>query len=225
MKYYKLTTIGANRNEIGISPQSKDGYFGDIQKDFMPFEGKIDLDFDLPIPKLQDKAKLTTMLDVVMIPTKFLVVQNQFLEFLKKFEITYNQQWSIKVEYKKTFIEDYSLFYLTETKQADYIDFKKSEFYVGSLKDYTFIGDDINISDYQNYLSTFEVLKSDGLWLKHKKVVLNLSRAKEDIFRIINTPSSGYFISEKLREALIKKGFTGMVFKEITNDKKVEVIY
>ncbi|NCP52943.1 MAG: hypothetical protein GW817_11870 [Flavobacteriales bacterium] len=225
MKYYKLTTIGANRNEIGISPQSKDGYFGDIQKDFMPFEGKIDFDFDLPIPKLQDKAKLTTMLDVVMIPTKFLVVQNQFLEFLKKFEITYNQQWSIKVEYKKTFIEDYSLFYLTETKQADYIDFKKSEFYVGSLKDYTFIGDDINISDYQNYLSTFEVLKSDGLWLKHKKVVLNLSRAKEDIFRIINTPSSGYFISEKLREALIKKGFTGMVFKEITNDKKVEVIY
>jgi len=197
----------------------------DIQKDFMPFEGKIDFDFDLPIPKLQDKAKLTTMLDVVMIPTKFLVVQNQFLEFLKKFEITYNQQWSIKVEYKKTFIEDYSLFYLTETKQADYIDFKKSEFYVGSLKDYTFIGDDINISDYQNYLSTFEVLKSDGLWLKHKKVVLNLSRAKEDIFRIINTPSSGYFISEKLREALIKKGFTGMVFKEITNDKKVEVIY
>ncbi|WP_157207846.1 hypothetical protein [Mariniflexile maritimum] len=81
MKYYKLTTIGANRNEIGISLQSISGYFGDIQKDFMPFEGKIDFDFELPIPKLQDKANLTTMLDVVMIPSKFLVVQNHFIEF------------------------------------------------------------------------------------------------------------------------------------------------
>lgn len=223
MKYYKLTTIGANRKEIGISPQSTEGYFGDIQKDFMPFEGKID--FDLPIPKLRDKANLTTMLDVVMIPTKFLVLHKHFLEFLKKFEIGHSQQWAMKVEYKKTFIEDYSLYYLTDTKQANYIDFKKSEFYIGSLKDYTFIGDDINISDYQNYLSAFEILRSDGLWLKHKKVVLNLSKAKEDMFRLHFTPVPYYFVSEKLKKSIKDKGFTGMVFKEIANDNKVEVIY
>lgn len=225
MKYYKLTTIGANRKEIGISPQSTDGYFGDIQKDFMPFEGKIDFDFDLPIPKLRDKANLTTMLDVVMIPTKFLVLHKHFIEFLKKFEIGHSQQWAMKVEYKKTFIKDYSLYYLTVTKQANYIDFKKSEFYIGSLKDYTFIGKNIRITDYENYLSMREILKDDDQWLKQRKVVLNLREVKEDMFRIINTPSGGYYISEKLREAIIEKGFTGMVFKEITNDNKVEVIY
>tara|TARA_R110001583_G_C5533281_1_gene398750 strand:- start:91 stop:768 length:678 start_codon:yes stop_codon:yes gene_type:complete len=225
MKYYKLTTIGANRNEIGISPQSKSGYFGDIQKDFIPFEGKINFDFDLPIPKLQDKANPTSMLDVVMIPTWFLVLKIDFISFFKNFNIMNYQQWAIEVNHKKTILKDYILFYLAETKQNTYIDFEKSEFYIGSLKDYTFVGNDIKVSNYKNYLSTREILKSDNLWLKHRKIILNLSNAKEDLFRIINAPESDYYVSEKLKKALEEKGFTGMVFKEITENKKIEVIY
>jgi hypothetical protein len=117
------------------------------------------------------------------------------------------------------------LFYLTETKQTDYIDFAKSEFYIGSLKDYTLIGKNIKITDYENYLSCFEILKEDNLWLKHKKIVLILNNSKDDMFRIINTPAGGYYASERLKNEILKKRFSGMVFKEITTDRKVEVIY
>jgi len=49
---------------------------------------------------------------------------------------------------------------------------------------------------------------------------------KLDMFRIINTPASGYYVSERLKHAIEEKGFTGMAFKEISDvDKRIEVIY
>lgn len=225
MKYYRLKTIGVNRKEVGVSPQSTDGYFGDIQKDFIPFEGKIDFNFKLPIPILREKANLTTMLDVVMITPRFLIVENQFIDVLKGFNIGYYQHWPIQVDYSKKFIKGYNLFYLTETKQNEYIDFKKSEFYLGSLKDYKYVGKNIKIQDYENFLNIREIIRQKDFCLKHRKVVLNLNTTKEDMFRITNSVAGGYYISEKLKNEFIKKGFTGMVYREITADKKVEVIY
>jgi hypothetical protein len=61
--------------------------------------------------------------------------------------------------------------------------------------------------------------------LLHSIVTLDLSKATEDMFRIINAPSSGYFISEKLKNAIEENGFTGMAFTEVGKLDKIEVIY
>lgn len=226
MKYYKLTTLGASRKDIGVSPQSTECHFGDIQKDFIPYEGVIDFEFELPIPKLRNKARATSMLDVVAIPSTFLVMSKYFLDFLKNFELGAYQKWDIQVHHRNEQMNDYVLFYMNETKQSEYVDFENSEFYIGSLNDYKYVGDYLSILDYENYLSTREILSEDNLWLKHRKVVLDLSNTKEDMFRLVNSPNSGYFVSEQLKNAIQEKKFTGMVFKEISDKRnKVEVIY
>ena len=228
MKYYKLTHIGVNRDEIGISPQGCGGDVGDIQKDFMPREGIIDFDFKLPIPKLKHKAIATTLLDIGMIPFTFLVVNNNFIDLVKDYKIGDFQNWPIKVHHKKEILEDYNLFLLNRGRQSKYIDFKNSEFYVGSLKDFQYVGDNIKVSDYKNFLSTKEVLKESGLWLKCSQVIINLKEAKEDMFRLYIDPVGGYYVSERLKEVMLEKGFTGMVFKEIEESvrkKRIKVIY
>lgn len=226
MKYYKLTHNGLDKKQVGIFPQSTESFIGDIQQSFIPFEGPIHFDFDLPVPKLQNKAKPTTYLNVISIPSWFLVIKKYFIEFLKDFNIGNYQVWDIKVEYKKSVMNDYCLFILTDTKQNDYIDFIKSEFYIGKTYNYKYVGDTIKIIDHQNYLSTREVLKEDNLWLKCRKGVLDLRKAKEDMFRLINAPIGGYYVSERLKNAIREKGYTGMDFKEIEEyDKKIKVIY
>ncbi|QMU62996.1 MAG: hypothetical protein GKR88_01065 [Flavobacteriaceae bacterium] len=54
MKYYKLT-FSSNVKEVGKIPQSEECLMGDIQQDFIPWEGKIDFDFKLPEPNLEKK--------------------------------------------------------------------------------------------------------------------------------------------------------------------------
>ena len=44
-KYYILRYNSLNLKETGTQFQSIDGVLGDIQQDFIPFEGKIDFDF------------------------------------------------------------------------------------------------------------------------------------------------------------------------------------
>ena len=78
-KYYILRYNSLNLKETGTQFQSIDGVLGDIQQDFIPFEGKIDFPFKLPEPFLQKKAKPTTFLNVIMIPAQFLVFKNYFI--------------------------------------------------------------------------------------------------------------------------------------------------
>ena len=61
--------------------------------------------------------------------------------------------------------------------------------------------------------------------LLHKSVTLDLHNTTEDMFRIVNAPPSGYFVSEKLKNAIEENGFTGMEFKEVSELDKVEVVY
>lgn len=227
MKYYLFFHIGANRKEIGINPQSTEGYFGDIQKDIIPIEGRIDFDFELPIPKLDKKANPTTMLSVVMIPPWFIIVKKHFIEFLKEFNIGCFQQWPIDVNFEGSKLKDYCLFYLPMTKQAEYIDFNQSQFYIGKYSDYQYVGDKMVINDYNNYINIKEVLEGEmDKCLKHRRIVIDLRDANEDMFRIINAPAGGYYVSDRLKKAIEKNGFTGMTFKEVSEaDKRIKVIY
>ena len=96
MNYFQLTHIGANRRETGVSPQCTDSIcIGDIQKIRVPSQGKIHDAFALPVPRLEKRARPSTMLSVVAVPTHFLVVKSHFIDFLEGFKVPGFQKWNI----------------------------------------------------------------------------------------------------------------------------------
>lgn len=226
MKYYKLS-LSRNRGEVGIKPQSTEGYFGEIQKDFIPWEGLININFELPEPKLEKKANLTSIINVVFIRSTFLVIEDKLFNFLKDFDIGNYQIWKIKSWQKNKLIERYNLFIINDTKQNQYIDFSKSEFLSKKLGDRnnSSVQKPFFVKNYQEYVFEKEKLRKNKLMLLYSKVTLDLSKATEDMFRIVNAPPAGYFVSEKLKTAIEENGFTGMEFTEVNKLDKVEVNY
>ena len=82
------------------------------------------------------------------------------------------------------------------------------------------------INDYENFLHIRNELDNKNKFLKDIKIVLNLSKIDLDLFRIINAPASGYYVSEKLKNAIEKERFTGFAFQEIEDmDDRIKVIY
>lgn len=227
MKYYKVDFSG-NEKEVGKVPQSHNIVtVGDIQQDFIPWQGAIDFDFNLPEPILDKKAKQTSFINVTAIPSFFLVIDDNFLDLLKGFNLGNYQVWKIKTWQNYQLIEKYNLFLINDTKQAEYIDYKKSSFYSKKIGDWdnSSIQKPVLVENYDEYVSEKELLRKDKLMLLHSKVTLNLSKATEDMFRIINAPPGGYFVSEKLKKAIEENGFSGMEFTEINTLDKIEVIY
>ncbi len=216
-----------NIKETGTQFQSIDGNFGDIQSINFPIEGKIDFNFALPEPFMERKAIPTTLLNAVFISNGFLIFKDYFIDFLKNFSIDEYQTWKIKVHYKNNVLTDYSLFNISYPKQRELIDFKNSSFYLGKFSDHKHVGEDINISDYDNYLSTLEVLKnSKDSFLKQKKVILDLRFVKVDMFKLWIDPLGGFYVSEELKTSIEEQRFTGMAFREVTEmDKRIEVVY
>lgn len=227
MKYYNLTSH-RDREVVGKKPQSETGNIGDIQQDFMPWEGEIDFDFQLPEPYLEKKAKQVSFLDVAFIRPWFLVIDDELLNLFRTFNIGNFQSWKINSWVnKKEITEKYNLFLINDTKQSQYINYSKSDFYSKKLGDWnnSSIQKPVVVKDYDEYVFEKEKLRKDKLMLLHKNVTLNLSKATEDMFRIVNAPPGGHFVSERLKDAIEKNGFTGMEFTEVSLIDKVEVIY
>lgn len=222
MKYYKLTT-SSNIKEVGKIPQSETGNHGDIQQDFMPWEGVIDFDFKLPEPVLEKKAKTVSFLDVAFIRSTFLVIDDNLSSLFKNFNLGNYQEWKINTWQNKQLINKYNLFLLNDTKQSEYINYSKSEFYSKKLGDWnnSSIQKPVFVKNYDEYVFEKEKLRKDKLMLLHKNVTLDLSKTNEDMFRIINAPPGGYFVSEKLKNAIEENGFTGMEFTEVSKLDKV----
>jgi hypothetical protein len=120
MKYYKLD-FSSNVKEVGKIPQSHNIVtIGDIQQDFIPWQGKIDFDFELPEPIIEKKAKLTSYINVIAIPSFFIVIDDKLLKLLKSFDLGNYQEWKIKTWQNNQLKEEYNLFFLNDTKQAEY---------------------------------------------------------------------------------------------------------
>jgi hypothetical protein len=230
MKYYKLKD-SIDSKIVGKYPQSEEcKNFGDIYT--YDYNHILETLIDIPEPILLNKAKETTSFsDSIISLIFFLMIKDDFVNFLKNCKIGNYKIWDMNVHHKGKVIRDYKLFHLIDAHQKSYVDYKNSDFYLGTFKDYNFIGDTIKITDHENFLSTTEVLKSQKLILKCRKHVFNFKDATEDLIRIDNTTmvgTKGYFVSEKLKNDIEEKGFTGMAFKEIEeidNRKRIEVIY
>lgn len=168
MKYYKLTYDALNTEITGTQFQSTEVFFGDIQKNIFPSEGKINFDFVLPEPFLEKKAKPTTYLNVIMIPGRFIVLKDYFIDFLKNFNIGEYQTWKLKVHHNDKIIDDYSMFISNYPKQRELVLFNKSEFYLGKYSDSQYMGSSINIYDYEDYLIKRNKLSNENVDLFFK---------------------------------------------------------
>lgn len=219
MKYYRLSYNALNEQVTGTQFQSITGHFGDMQSDSLPFEGKIDFDFDLPIPKLEKNAKFTEYLNVQFIDSRFLVLENDFISFLKKFNFDEIQTWGIEIKQNNSSFYNYSLFYVPKTYHREVIIYKDSEFFSCDFFNHNLNIQKEYINDYNDFLETRYRIKKEKKILKYNSLVFNLSSLDKDFFRLINCPFSGYFVSERLKEAIEKEGFQSMLFEEVNFEK------
>jgi hypothetical protein len=225
MKYYRLLYNSLNKKVTGTQFQCITGHFGDMQSENLPFEGKIDFDFDLPIPKLENKAKLTAYLKVMYIDGPFLVLDNDFIYFLRQFNIDETQTWNIEVKQKDKTFYNYSLFYVPKTYHREVIIYEDSEFEIFDYSNNSSIRIEEKISDYDGFLKLRNNIGEENKMLKHTNLILNLSKLDKDYFRLINCPFSGNFVSERLKDAIEKEGFQSMMFEELDEKKfKIKIV-
>lgn len=225
MKYYRLSYNALNEKVTGTQFQCITGDFGDMQNDNLPFEGRIDYDFKLPVPHLENKAKLTHYLKVMFIDSRFLVLENDFIAFLRQFNFDEIQTWNIEIKQKDKTFYNYSLFYVTKTYQSEVVNYKDSEFDLFDYKNNSSTIFNENIEDYQSFLKIRDRVGNENKMLKYNNLVLNLNKLDKDFIRLINCPFSGYFVSERLKDAIEKEGFQSMRFEEIEQiDNKIKII-
>ncbi len=224
MNYYKISTIGIDRKIIGFSPQCTGGTLGDIQKEILPKEGLVTSDFKLPIPKMNDKANFTDFLNVTMIPSKFLVFNDRFLGIIKKFEIEKYQNWKLKIENKEKGDKSYNLFFINYGIQNQIIDFKKSVFYLGKLGDNDFNAGYVKIKNATDYIEKSSYAFNKSFWLKSEKITISFKNYNKDMFRLVNSPLDGYYISEDLKKIMKENSITGVRYKNISNIKNICIL-
>lgn len=224
MKYYRLNHNGLNIKETGTQFQSLSGIAGDIQKDFIPQEGRIDFNFVMPEPFMEVKAKQTTYLYAMILPSQFFIFKDYFITFLKNFNLDENQDWSIKVHHKNQIITDYKMFYLNNELQDKIVDFKNSTFkYMNNLEL-------VGFKKFNNSTELVTDLKKEIFnqkMLYCDELVLDFSKIKFDMIRLSKVPLiNGIFISDKLKNEIEKQSFTGFSFQDIEEiDKRIKVTY
>jgi len=158
--------------------------------------------------------------------SRFLVLENNFITFLKQFNFDEIQTWSITIKQKNKIYDNYSLFYVPKTYQREVISYKDSHFISCDLINYNSEIRDEKIINYDFFLAIREKLGLDNRYLKFEKLIINLKNIDKDFFRLINCPFSGYFVSERLKIAIENNGYQSMRFEEIESiDNKVKVIY
>jgi len=228
MKFFVLSD-SIDYKEIGCFPQSQTFInVGSIHDDdLIMHNGLISKKIILPELQLMNKANLSTIISSPVSNNDFLVSKNYFIEFIKNFKIGEIQYWNILVHHKKTIINDYSLFYMFNKNQDDIVNFKESNFLVGSGNDY-FTRKNyklVNINNYDDYIKMKEMLKDEGLIIISDELILNLTNLDLDMFRL-NVHTGGYFVSERLKDAIEQNRFTGMRFQEIEEfNSYIKVIY
>ena len=223
MKYYRIS-YSIEKKIIGHNPQ--------VQKttwDGRPYDKgsfAMQLLFD-PIPinpaiptfELYKSTKITSLIHMGVVSGHlYLIFNESFLEFLKPYCNGAFHIWKIKAT-KKEVDYTYYIFYLDEYK-SDFINYDKSTFKLfedlGAFQ-YKDLDQEIKITSDVDYLDKCrEFLGLYGIpELQPVKIVLNTSNQEVDFFRCAHNGMAGYYVSERLKEAILENGFTGMRFEEI----------
>lgn len=141
-------------------------------------------------------------------------------------------------------VYDYKLFHISYPK-LDFIDYSKSLFQTIVYDDKSnevLIEDDIVVKNREERIKLARKYMDDAkennlgrkkLRLKTKKICINTKNIQEDMFRVADTLNcgsfytSGYYVSEKLKNEIEKQGFTGLEFlslNKLNDDNKIEIV-
>ena len=161
-----------------------------------------------PVYILAPSAKKTDWLSVAFHVPYLCLISNRLLTFFKHFRLPPHQIFTAKISWKKELIEDYSLvfFYTIDDR---YLDYQKSTFCIARFSHKL---QEVEINSYEELLKEREKYPSKQVIeeVRVEKMVI-----QQDIpFDIIRMQFSaiGLYISENLKTAIEKEGFTGMDF-------------
>ena len=147
---------------------------------------------------------------------EYLIINESFIEFLKPYFNGSFQTWKIKATHKEV---DYTyyIFYLDEYK-SDFINYEKSTFELFEEKFSTIsLNQEVKVtSDVDNLNKRIKYSGLNGIpHMQPTKIVLNTKNQEVDFFRCAHNGMAGYYVSERLKKAILENGFTGMRFEEI----------
>jgi hypothetical protein len=236
MKYYRVT-YSIEKKKIGHYPQVQNTTWEGKPYDHGAFgtQGLFSAVHNNPaIPTLEfyKSTKITSLIHMVEISENmYIIVNEQFLEFLKLYYLGGFQTWKIKAK-RKDENYDYYIFFADYPK-ADFINYEKSIFKLFKHNEkYNVIDlnhkiDVISDEDCMDKYRQYPPIGIEKPFLEAEKIVVNGSKMDVDFFRSTSPTMAGYYVSEKLKAEIEKQGFTGMQFQEldkINNFVEVEII-
>ena len=172
----------------------------------------------LPMPIMHKSVKMTDFIGLVAMLPEYLIITKKFLDFLIPHFDTSYQTWKISIK-KGDVNYEYYILHLDYPK-SDFINYDKSTFKLFedlAAFQYKDLDQEIKITSDVDFLD--KCREFPGLYgipeLQSTKIVLNTSNQEVDFFRCAHNGMAGYYVSERLKEAILENGFTGMRFEEI----------
>ena len=220
MNYYKLTNFYTDPSELGVIPQLAKWYKrADWEKVYSGIEGELPDDWQTPVVALHPKAKLTTQLTGILLAPVVLTLKKSFVKFLQDFDLPPHKTWPILLIHSDQDIHDYVLFHISDPLDHELIDIEKSSFYAAEGIPYggKLEGEPIQIKDAEEYKRVKLELKYEdsSRSLYSTPAVFDFSRTNHDLIRMTNEPHLGYFLSQKLKDAIEEYGVTGIGWEEL----------
>lgn len=230
MKYYKFSftsdiKIAGNRfpQILGIENPNEYNTEADNSVRKINFWSRITDNLNVPNYILHSHAKRTDLLSGV---SNMLLISNNLKELIELYNIPAAQIFETSVLARKKKY-NYFLFYLPDNYYR-FIDFSNSTFALVPITGRPVVIQHIEIEtldQFEKWIKKYPyTVQSNPYRLKVivNKLVLNSEIIPYDMFRIMGPlPPSSYFISEKLKNAIIEKGYTGMEFTPLDEIRTV----
>jgi len=165
---------------------------------------------------LKKKAKLTDCISSIHISIySSFILKNNLSELIKGYNIREFYEIPVELTYDKDckkIISGYSLF-LIKDSIFSFVDFSESSFYFNSILEKYY--EKVEVDSVESLKKHHEKRKKWHHMLNFKKIKLK-PECEFDMFRI-GHKMGGYYVSERLKDAIEKKGFTGLIFEEADN--------
>ena len=184
--------------------------------------GEVTSNLNIPNYILHGHAKRT---DILSHTSQFLLISKNLNELIEEFKLPNKQVFETSVLARGEKYS-YSLFYLPDNCYQ-YIDFSRSTFALVPFgRPVPELFPEINsLEVFEAWIDKYRYLiKSNPHRLKIivDKLVFNVDKIPFDMFRIIGPlPPTSYFVSERLKNAIEEKGFTGMEFTPLDKIKTI----
>ncbi len=207
MKLFKLEQ-SVEGPIIGDFPQVQEKWpwpmdrWGENSYAMTPLKGPIEFDIIFPYFELAKRAKLTDWVSAVNVDRNYFMVSTRLLALLKGFVWDEYQYFPVPVHTPNEIV-DYHLIYFPWPRQDEYIDWKSSIFQhivpSGAIEE-------IQFENSGRYLMEH----TDDV--KMEKAVIFSENITLDLFRFKNY-NSGFYVSERLKNAMEAAGMTGIVYE------------